>query len=81
MRCLNGNSPRQEETLGWLANSNGGEQVAARLGAATADLGAEAAVLVVCGVLLALGGGGIAGHRTRLDPPRGGARDRARSAG
>jgi hypothetical protein len=43
------------------------DEVAAGLVAATADLGAEAAVLVVGRVLLALVGAGPAGHRARLD--------------
>ena len=42
-------------------------QVAAHLVAATADLGAEAAVLVVGRVLLALVGAGAARHGARLD--------------
>ena len=44
-----------------------GDQVAAGLVAATADLGADAAVLVVGRVLLALVGAGAAGYRARFD--------------
>jgi hypothetical protein len=44
-----------------------GDQVPACLVAATADLGADAAVLVVARVLLALVGAGAAGHRAPLD--------------